>query len=133
MSEKLPKKDENFSEWFASILSTAEITDFRYPVKGMGIWLPHGFAIRKNVLKIVRELHDETGHQEVLFPLLIPETFFRKESEHIAGFESQVYWVTQGGLSPLDVKLLLRPTSETAIYPMFKFWIRSQRSTQKIG
>jgi len=125
MSEKLPTKDENFSEWFATILSTAEITDFRYPVKGMGIWLPHGFAIRKNVLRIVRELHDETGHQEVLFPLLIPESFFRKESEHIAGFESQVYWVTQGGLSPLDVKLLLRPTSETAIYPMFKLWIRS--------
>jgi len=46
MSEKLPKKDENFSEWFSTILSAAEITDFRYPVKGMGIWLPHGFAIR---------------------------------------------------------------------------------------
>jgi len=125
MSEKLPKKDENFSEWFSTILSAAEITDFRYPVKGMGIWLPHGFAIRRNVLKIARELHDETGHQEVLFPLLIPESFFQKEAEHIAGFESQVYWVTQGGLSPLDVKLLLRPTSETAIYPMFKLWIRS--------
>ncbi len=125
MSEKLPKKYENFSEWFSTVLSAAEITDFRYPVKGMGIWLPHGFAIRRNVLKIARELHDETGHQEVLFPLLIPESFFQKEAEHIAGFESQVYWVTQGGLSPLDVKLLLRPTSETAIYPMFKLWIRS--------
>ena len=125
MSEKLPKKDENFSEWFATILSTAEITDFRYPVKGMGIWLPHGYSIRKNVLKIVRELHDKTGHQEVMFPLLIPETFFQKEAEHIAGFENEVYWVTHGGRTPLDVRLVLRPTSETAIYPMFKLWIRS--------
>jgi prolyl-tRNA synthetase len=48
-----------------------------------------------------------------------------KEAEHIKGFEDEVYWVTHGGLSPLDVKLALRPTSETAIYPMYKLWIRS--------
>jgi prolyl-tRNA synthetase len=48
-----------------------------------------------------------------------------KEAEHIKGFEDEVYWVTHGGTSPLDVKLALRPTSETAIYPMYKLWVRS--------
>jgi hypothetical protein len=36
-----------------------------------------------------------------------------------------VYWVTHAGLNELDIPLLLRPTSETAMYPMFAVWIRS--------
>ena len=33
--------------------------------------------------------------------------------------------MTHGGLTELNVKLAIRPTSETAIYPMFALWIRS--------
>jgi len=120
---KLPSK-ESFSEWYHELLMMAEITDNRYPVKGMCVWFPFGFAIRKNVYGIIRELLDP-DHQETQFPLLIPENEFMKEAQHIKGFEDEVYWVTCGGTSPLDVKLALRPTSETAIYPMFKLWIRS--------
>jgi len=122
-SIRLPPK-ENFSEWYHELLMTAEIIDNRYPVKGMCVWFPFGFAIRKNVYNIIRELLDP-DHQETQFPLMIPENEFMKEAQHIKGFEDEVYWVTQGGTSPLDVKLALRPTSETAIYPMFKLWIRS--------
>jgi len=120
---KLPCK-ESFSEWYHELLMMAEITDNRYPVKGMCVWFPFGFAIRKNVYGIIRELLDP-DHQETQFPLMIPENEFMKEAQHIKGFEDEVYWVTYGGTSPLDVKLALRPTSETAIYPMFKLWIRS--------
>jgi prolyl-tRNA synthetase len=67
----------------------------------------------------------EIPHQEYLFPMLIPDFLFLKEKEHVKGFEDEVYWVTHGGLTPLDVKLALRPTSETVIYPMMKLWIRS--------
>ncbi len=122
-SEKLPPK-ENFSEWYHELLWMAEIVDNRYPVKGMAVWYPFGFAIRKNVYAIIRELLD-VDHYETQFPLLIPEDEFMKEAQHIKGFEDEVYWVTRGGTSPLEVKLALRPTSETAIYPMFKLWIRS--------
>ena len=120
---KLPKK-EDFSEWYHELLMTAEIIDNRYPVKGMCVWFPFGFAIRKNVYAIIRELLDP-DHQETQFPLMIPENEFMKEAQHIKGFEDEVYWVTCGGTAPLEVKLALRPTSETAIYPMFKLWIRS--------
>ena len=99
--------------------------DFRYPVKGMAVWLPYGFKIRRNMLQTLRNLLDETGHNEVLFPLLIPETSLAKESEHMKNFEGQVFWITKGGLTDLDVKLALRPTSETVIAPMLKLWIRS--------
>jgi prolyl-tRNA synthetase len=120
---KLPAKD-SFSEWYHELLITAEIVDNRYPVKGMCVWFPFGFALKKNVYAVIRELLDP-DHQETQFPLLIPENEFMKEAQHIKGFEEEVYWVTCGGTSPLEVKLALRPTSETAIYPMFKLWIRS--------
>ncbi len=116
---------ENFSEWYQEVLASAEIVDNRYPVKGMLVWRPFGFKIRKYVTDLLRELLEETGHEEVLFPTLIPETALDKEAEHIRGFGSEVYWVTHGGETPLDIKLALRPTSETAMYPMFSLWIRS--------
>jgi len=122
-ANKLPTK-EDYSEWYHELLIQAEIVDNRYPVKGMCVWFPFGFAVRKNVYSIIRELLD-VDHQETQFPLLIPENEFMKEAQHIKGFENEVYWVTSGGTAPLDVKLALRPTSETAIYPMFKLWIRS--------
>ncbi|MGA2918632.1 proline--tRNA ligase [Methanoregula sp.] len=117
-----PKQD--FSGWFNDLLWRAGIMDVRYPVKGLYVWYPYGFAIRKFVYNGLRELLDR-DHQETLFPLLIPEQEFMKEAEHIKGFENEVYWVTHGGTTPLDVKLALRPTSETAIYPMYALWLRS--------
>ena len=119
----LPPK-ETFSEWYNDILWQAEIMDVRYPVKGLYVWYPHGFAMRKATYAILRELLDK-DHEETLFPMLIPEHEFMKEAEHIKGFEEEVYWVTHGGTSELDVPLALRPTSETAIYPMYKLWVRS--------
>ncbi len=117
-----PKRD--FSGWYNDILWRAEIMDVRYPVKGLYVWYPYGFAIRKLVYNRLRKLLDR-DHQETLFPLLIPEQEFMKEAEHIKGFEDEVYWVTHGGRTPLDVRLVLRPTSETAIYPMYALWLRS--------
>ena len=49
----------DFSEWFHDILEEAEIIDMRYPVKGMHVWLPQGFKIRKYTLNILRNILDE--------------------------------------------------------------------------
>lgn len=123
---------ENFSEWFDWIVSEAEIYDYgRYPVKGMGVWLPYGFKIRQKVIEIIRFLLDNTNHEEILLPLLIPETMFRKESEHVRGFEGEVLWVTHGGIEELDVKLALRPTSETLLSYMESYWIKSYKQLPK--
>ena len=115
---------ENFDEWFHDILENANITDSRYPIKGMAIWMPYGFQIRKHSMNIIKKLLDK-DHEEVLFPMLVPETELAKEGIHVKGFEDEVYWVTQGGQTPLNEKLALRPTSETAIYPMYALWIRT--------
>lgn len=115
----------NFGEWFHRVIAEVPIYDIRYPVKGTGVWTPYGFKIREKVLEVIREELLKKGHEEVLFPLLIPEYMLKKEAEHIRNFEEQVFWVTHGGTTPLDVKLALRPTSETAIYPMFQLWINA--------
>lgn len=114
----------DFSEWFHNILEEAEIIDSRYPIKGMHVWLPNGFKIRKNTLNILKDILDKE-HDEVLFPLLIPEDELAKEAIHVKGFEEEVYWITHGGLTELNKKMALRPTSETAMYPMFSLWVRS--------
>jgi len=121
--EGLPSKTD-FSAWYNEVIWRAEIMDVRYPVKGLYVWYPFGFALRQHTYDMLRKMLNR-DHEETLFPLLIPETEFMKEAEHIKGFEDEVYWVTHGGLSPLDVKLALRPTSETAIYPMYSLWVRS--------
>lgn len=134
MSEDNVYRDlgRSFSEWFDYVLEMAEVYDYgRYPAKGMGVWLPYGFKIRENVLGILRKLLNSTGHEEILLPLLIPENIIAKESEHIRGFEDQVYWVTHGGMEPLDVKLALRPTSETSLTYLESFWIKSYRQLPK--
>ncbi|MCE4613253.1 MAG: proline--tRNA ligase [Desulfurococcales archaeon] len=135
MGRSLPSRDKwesDFPRWFDRVLEEAEIYDYgRYPVKGMGVWMPYGFQIRRRVLDLVRRELDKRGHEEVLFPLLIPDFLLRKESEHVKGFEDEVYWVTHGGLEELDVKLALRPTSETSITYMESLWIKSYRQLPK--
>lgn len=123
--------EKDFKKWFRDVLKNAEIVDFRYPIKGFGVWLPYGFKLRENVLALLRKRLDETGHQEVLFPLLIPRDMLAKESEHIAKFDEQCFWVTKGGKRRLGEELALRPTSETAIAPMLKIWIRSHKDLPK--
>jgi prolyl-tRNA synthetase len=119
------KKAEDFSEWYNEMVERANLTDKRYPVKGMNVWTPYGWKIMRAIDTHIREECDSTGHDEVCFPLLIPEDQFAKEKEHIKGFDAEVFWVTHAGLNPLDVRLLLRPTSETAMYPIFSLWVRS--------
>ncbi|MGQ9583197.1 MAG: proline--tRNA ligase [Thermoplasmatota archaeon] len=119
------RKAEDFSEWYNEVVDRAGLCDKRYPVKGLNIWTAYGWRAMGAIDAAIRVLMEETGHSEVCFPLLIPEDQFRKEEAHIKGFAGEVYWVTMAGESELDVRLLLRPTSETAMYPIFSLWVRS--------
>jgi prolyl-tRNA synthetase len=128
---KRQKWSQDFGEWFRDVLINAGIMDYRYPIKGSGVWMPYGFKIRRNILQILRDLLDNTGHDETLFPLLIPETSLAQEATHVKSFESECFWVTHGGYDRLKVRYALRPTSETVIAPMLKLWIRSHADLPK--
>jgi len=120
-------REDNYNEWYLDIVEKAALSDKRYPIKGMNVWTPYGWKIMTFIDKYIRRELDATNHDEVSFPLLIPETEFKKEKDHIKGFDSEVYWVTHAGLDELDVRLVVRPTSETAMYPMFSLWVRSHQ------
>jgi prolyl-tRNA synthetase len=127
MSEKVEIKEkfENFSEWFDNLLLEAKIVDDRYPVKGFLVYMGWGFSIVKRIYQMLEDKLEEADHQPMQFPVVIREDAFQREEDHIEGFSSEVFWITHAGNNELDRRLLLRPTSETAIYPMFKIWIRS--------
>ncbi|MEM0097262.1 MAG: proline--tRNA ligase [Conexivisphaerales archaeon] len=121
-----PKK-KSFSEWYDYILKEGEFIDVRYGVKGMIVYRPRGMVIISKLYQIFESDLKERGHQQVLFPLMIGLPNFKKESEHIKGFEEEVFIVSRAGGKDLDEPMVIRPTSETAFYPMFKLWISSYR------
>ena len=125
MPETKFKKNEDFNEWYNEIVEIADLCDKRYPIKGMNVWRPYGWKLMNHIDSLIRFEMFKTNHDEVYFPLLIPESSFKKEEEHIEGFGSEVYWITHAGINELEERWLLRPTSETAMYPMFSLWIRS--------
>jgi prolyl-tRNA synthetase len=120
------KKSEDFSEWYTQTVLKSGMADYA-PVKGCMVFREHSYAIWEKIQEIFNKKIRETGHQNVYFPLFIPESFLKSEAEHFQGFVPEVAWVTIGGDSPLEEKLAIRPTSETIMYASFAKWIRSWR------
>ncbi len=118
-------KVENFPDWFDRALEVSDFIDTRYPVKGMYIWKPYGYKTLNNVMNIMKELLDKSGHNEVYFPALVPESVFTKEHDFLKGFNGEAYIVTKAGKKDLTENLYIRPTSETGIYEVIRPWIRS--------
>ena len=123
----LVPKSQDFMEWYNDVVELAELTDKRYPIKGMNIWRPYGQRIMGQIDAFTRAEMARTEHDEVSFPLLIPEKLFMKEADQIKGFGGEVFWVTHAGNNPLPDKerWVVRPTSECAMYEIFPLWIRS--------
>ena len=120
------KKNQDFSEWYVQVVQKAELADYA-PVKGCMIIRPDAYAVWEKIQEVVNQKIKATGHRNTYFPMFIPESFLKKEAEHFAGFTPEVAWITQGGDTPLEEKLAVRPTSETIMYAMFSKWIRSWR------
>jgi prolyl-tRNA synthetase len=88
---------------------------------------PYGFALWENMRDRLDAMIKETGHVNAYFPTLIPESFMKKEAEHVEGFAPECAVVTHGGGKKLEEPLVLRPTSETIIYHMYAKWVMSYR------
>ncbi len=119
-------RSEDYSRWYTDVILKAELADYS-PVKGCMVIRPNGYAIWEKMRSILDSMFKETGHRNAYFPMLIPESFLRKEAEHVEGFAPECAVVTHGGGKELEEPLVLRPTSETIMYAMFSKWIRSYR------
>lgn len=119
-------KDKNFTEWYNKICEVAELADLRYGVKGFVVFQSWSTVTMKIMYRMYEETLEKKGHLPVMFPAAIPERNFMLEKEHVEGFTPEVFWITEHGAGePLEEKLALRPTSETAFYQLYSLWIKS--------
>ncbi len=126
MAEKLTPREKNFSEWYVDVVLKSKLADYS-DVKGCMVIRPNGYALWENIQRTLDGMFKATGHKNAYFPLLIPESFLRKEAEHVEGFAPQLAVVTHAGGKKLEEALVIRPTSETIINSMFARWIQSYR------
>jgi prolyl-tRNA synthetase len=123
---KITKRDQDYSQWYVDIVTRAEMADYA-PVKGCMVIRPWGYAIWERMQRALDDMFKATGHENAYFPLLIPQSFLQKEAEHVEGFAPECAVVTRGGDKELEEPLVIRPTSETIIWAMYKKWIQSWR------
>lgn len=126
MAEKITPRSQDFSQWYQDVVLQAKLADYS-PVKGCMVIRPNGYAIWEQIQKDLDRRIKKTGVRNAYFPMLIPESFLKREAQHVEGFAPEVAVVTYAGGKELEEKLVIRPTSETIINSMFAKWIQSYR------
>ena len=124
--KKLPTRAENFSDWYNELVLRSELADYS-PVRGCMVIRPLGYGIWERMQRALDDMFKATGHVNAYFPLFIPESFLKREAQHVEGFAPETAVVTHGGGKKLEEPLIVRPTSETIIYSMFAKWVQSHR------
>ena len=126
MAQSVTPRSEDYSRWYTDVVQMAELADYA-PVKGCMVIRPYGYALWEAIKEGLDRRFKATGHQNAYFPLFIPESFIKKEAQHVEGFSPELAVVTIGGGKELAEPLVVRPTSETIINSMFAKWIQSWR------
>lgn len=140
MAKGLPKRSENYSEWYNEIVKRADLAE-NSAVRGCMVIKPYGFAIWEKMQRALDDMFKETGHVNAYFPLFVPKSFLEKEEEHAEGFAKECAVVTHYRLkanpdgkglvvdpnAKLEEELIIRPTSEAVIWNAYKGWIQSWR------
>lgn len=140
MSKALPKRTENYSEWYNEVVRRADLAE-NSSVRGCMVIKPYGFAIWEKMQRALDDMFKATGHQNAYFPLFVPKSFLEKEEEHAEGFAKECAVVTHYRLkgdpdgrglivdpnARLEEELIVRPTSEAVIWNTYKNWVQSWR------
>src|SRR5262244_1956173 len=123
----ITSRNQAFATWYQDVVLQGDMAEPAEIVKGCMVIKPNGYEVWE---RLQRELDDHfkaTHHQNVYFPLLIPESFLHKEAEHVESFSPELAVVTLAGGKQLDAPYVIRPTSETIIGHFFAKWINSWR------
>ena len=116
MAKGITSRAEDYSQWYIDVVLKAEMAEYS-PVKGCMVIRPTGYGIWEKIQQNLDRMFKETGHVNAYFPMFIPESFLKKEAEHVEGFAPECAMVTHGGGKKLEEPLAIRPTSETIICP----------------
>ncbi len=135
MAKKLVKeitaRDVDFAQWYTDVCRKAELMDYS-DAKGFIIYRPYGYALWEGIKGYLDNLFKKTGHDNVYMPLVIPESLFLKEAEHVEGFAPETAIITVGGNETLAERLIIRPTSETLFCNHYSRIITSYRDLPKL-
>jgi len=118
---------KDFAAWYQDVVLQGDMAEPAEIVKGCMVIKPNGYAVWEVLQRELDSRFKATGHQNVYFPLLIPESFLKKEAEHVEGFAPELAVVTIAGGKQLEEPYVIRPTSETIIGHFFAKWIQSWR------
>ncbi|RFS13766.1 proline--tRNA ligase [Emticicia sp. C21] len=141
MSKGLPKRSENYSEWYNELVKRADLAE-NSAVRGCMVIKPYGFSIWEKMQRALDDMFKETGHTNAYFPLFVPKSLFEAEEKNAEGFAKECAVVTHYRLknnpekpgtlmvdpeAKLEEELVVRPTSEAIIWNTYKNWIQSYR------
>src|SRR5574344_2015572 len=140
MAKELTTREENYSQWYNDLVVKADLAE-QSAVRGCMVIKPYGYAIWEFMHDALDKMFKDTGHVNAYFPLFIPKSFFSREADHVQGFAKECAVVTHHRLmndpngkgvvvdpdAKLEEELIVRPTSETIIWSVYKNWIKSYR------
>jgi prolyl-tRNA synthetase len=118
---------QDFATWYQDIVLQGDMAEPAEIVKGCMVIKANGYAVWELLQRQLDDRFKATGHQNMYFPLLIPQSFLQKEAEHVEGFAPELAVVTVAGGKQLEEPYVIRPTSETIIGHFFAKWIKSWR------
>ena len=130
-NESITRQEDDFAQWYTDVCKKAELMDYS-SVKGFIIYRPYGYAIWEEIQHYLDTRFKKTGHSNVYMPMVIPESLFDKEKEHVEGFAPETLIATIGGNDKLDDRLIIRPTSETLFCEHYAKIIKSYRDLPKL-
>ncbi len=122
----LTPQAEDFPRWYQDVVAKAELAD-NGPVRGTMVIRPYGYAIWERMQAEVDARIKAAGAANCYFPMFIPESYLRREADHVEGFAPEVAVVTHAGGKDLEEAIVVRPTSETIINTYFSKWVQSYR------
>ncbi|WP_213454570.1 proline--tRNA ligase [Rhizomonospora bruguierae] len=126
MARVLTPRAEDFPRWYQDLIAKAELAD-NGPVRGTMVIRPAGYAIWERMQAEMDARIKAAGAQNAYFPLFIPESYLRREAQHVEGFSPELAVVTHGGGKELAEPVVVRPTSETVIGEFMAKWVDSYR------
>jgi prolyl-tRNA synthetase len=126
MAKVLTAQADDFPRWYQDVVAKAELAD-NGPVRGTMVIRPYGYSIWERMQAELDARIKAAGAENAYFPLFIPESYLRREAEHVEGFSPELAVVTHGGGKKLDEPVVVRPTSETMVGEYMAKWVQSYR------
>ena len=120
-------RSQDFAAWYQDVVIQGDMAEPAEVVKGCMVIKANGYAVWEGIQREFDHRFKATGHQNMYFPLLIPQSFLQKEAEHVEGFSPELAVVTRAGGKELEEPYVIRPTSETIIGHFFSKWVHSWR------